>query len=139
MTATVDGLAAHREISEIAARRPDVIRAREAAIAQHPATVSKQCPPHAAQLHRLASLITTEQLPPAHLNINGRDILVDLTGTDLVENGVRRWAAALDLLVTEVATDKNGAAGTLWSASGWDGTNTWWHVAGALPLSAVTS
>lgn len=117
------------------------LAAREQAKAAHPATVSKQtCPPHAALLHRLAALITTEQLPPAHWSINGRDIIVDLTGTGLVENAVRRWAAALDLLVTEVPVDgPQGVAATRWDASGWDGTGTWWHVVGDLPLAAVTS
>lgn len=114
--------------------------AREAAKAAHPSTISKQCPPHAALLHRLAALITTEDLPPAHLSVNGRDIVVDLTGTGLVENGVRRWAQALDLLVTEVPVDgPQGVAATRWDASGYDGTNTWWHVIGDLPLAAVTS
>lgn len=119
---------------------PSVAARRAAAKAQHPATLGRPCPPHAAQLHRLAALITTEALPPAHLSINGRDVMVDCSGSELVQGDVRRWAAALDLIVTEVVYDcPDGTAATLWSASGWDGTNTWWHIAGAQPIPAVTS
>lgn len=128
MTAVTE-LAARREIAEIEQRRPDVIR-------RDP---HRQSPPHAGLLHRIATLITTENLPPAHININGRDILIDATNGELVQNTVRRWAQALDLIVTEVAYDSpDGTAATLWSASGWDGTGCWWHIAGALPVPATS-
>lgn len=104
------------------------------------ALASPSCPPHAALLHRIASLITTEGLPPAHWSINGRDIVVDCTGAELVENVVRRWAAAIELLVVEIPVDgPAGVAATRWDASGWDGTGCWWHVFGDLPVAAVTS
>lgn len=119
--------------AEVIAIRSDDAACRAAAMARHPAGKAiGTCPPHAAMLHRIASLITTAQLPPAHVMVNGRDVLVDLTAEELVESGVRRWAAGLDLTVTEVRTD----TGTLWSASGWDGQNVWWHITGALPVPA---
>lgn len=114
---------------------------RAEAMARHPAGKALgTCPPHAALLHRLASLITTEQLPEAHISVNGRDIVIDASGQPLVQNVVRRWAQALNLIVTEVVYEcPDGTAATLWSASGYDGTNTWWHVAGAEPVPAVTT
>lgn len=119
------------EAAAIARRRPDVIRTD---------AVSRSCPPHAALLHRIAAVMTTESLPPAHLSVNGRDVVIDCSGDPLVENAVRRWAAALDLLVTEVPVDgPAGVAATRWDASGWDGSNCWWHVFGVLPVAAVTS
>lgn len=121
---TVTELAMRQEVATIARRRPDVIR-------PNPST----CPPHAALLHKIAALITTEDLPPAHVSVKGQDIIVDCSGSGLVQGDVRRWAAALGMVVTEVAYDcPDGTAATLWSASGWDGTGCWWHVAGALPV-----
>lgn len=119
--------------AEVIAIRADDAACRAAARARHPAGKALgTCPPFAALLHRLASLVTTADLPPAHVSVNGRDVLVDLTGCELVENGVRRWAAALGLTVTDVHAD----AGALWSASGYDGTGVWFHVTGALPVPA---
>lgn len=129
MTTTLDELGLRREADSIAHRRPDVIRPN-----------AGTCPPHAALLHRLASLITTEDLPPAHIGVKGQDITVDCSGSEQVQGDVRRWAAALSLIVTEVAYDSpDGTAATLWSTAGWDGTGVWWHVAGTLPVSAVTA
>lgn len=126
MTAVSD-LAAHRQVND---------QARADAIARHPAGKGMgTCPPHAALLHRVASLITTENLPPVHISIHGNDITLDASNGELVQNVVRRWAAALDLIVSEVPYDlPGGTAATLWSASGYDGTGVHWHVAGALPV-----
>lgn len=116
--------------AEVIALRSDDAACRAAAMARHPAGKAVgTCPRHAADLHRIASLITTGDLPPAHLSISGRDVLVDLTTSELVENGVRRWAAALGFeIVTEVRTD----TGRLWSSSGFRG-GQWFHITGALP------
>lgn len=124
-------------VTDLSTRRDGLAAAME----RHPAGKGRgTCPPQAAMLHRLASLITAENLPPAHIVINGPDVIVDASGEELVQNVVRRWAQALDLLVTEVAYDNpDGTAAVLWSGSGWDGTGTWWHVAGAQPVPAVTS
>lgn len=121
MTA-VSELALRKEIADIAARRPDVITP----------DAHRPCPPHAGLLHRLAALITTEDLPPAQVTITpAREILVDCTGQTLVENTVRRWAAALELPpVTEAPFDVDGFAATLWSSSGYDGTGSWRKVEG---------
>lgn len=125
-------------VSDLVARRETNDQARANAIARHPAGKALgPCPPHAALLHRIASLITTENLPEAHISINGRDIIVDASNGELIQNVVRRWAAALDLIVSEVPYDlPGGTAATLWSASGYDGTGVHWHVAGAQPVTA---
>src|SRR4051794_30609935 len=120
---TADVIAMRAEADAIQAKRAD-------AIAAHPATRSK-CPPHAALLHRVAALITTEDLPPAKVSITPEgEVLVDLTGAELVENAVRRWAAALDLIVTDADVEICGFAGRRWIASGFDGHGTgigaWW-------------
>lgn len=129
MTVTADELAMRREADRIGRRRSD-------AIAAHPATTSKQCPPHASLLHRIAAIITTENLPAARVTTT-RDgqVIVELTGAALVENGVRRYAAALGLLVTECPFEtEGGLAATQWYASGFDGHGTgvgaWWYVHG---------
>lgn len=126
---TADVIAMRAEADRIGRRRSD-------AIAAHPATVSKQCPPQASLLHRVAALITTEQLPAARVTTT-RDgqVIVELTGAELVENGVRRWAAALGLLVTEAPYEvDSGLAATQWYASGFDGhgagVGAWWYVHG---------
>lgn len=126
MTISTDELAMRRESDAIAARRVDVIRPPR----------SSSCPPHAALLHRLASLITTEDLPPATVTVTpDREVTVDLSRSELVECDVRRWSAALDLdPVTEAATEVGGFAATSWSTSGYDGTGTHWTVIGTVQL-----
>jgi hypothetical protein len=100
------------EAAEIQGRRGD-------AIAGHPVTLSK-CPPMAVLLHRVASLITTEDLPPATVTVTPTgEVRVDLTGSELVENSCRRWAAALDLIVTEAAVEFRGFAARRFIASGY--------------------
>lgn len=126
---SADVIAMRREADDIARRRTD-------AISRHPAGTAR--PPHAALLHRIANLITAEDLPPARVTIRGSEVLIDASSEGQVENTVRRWAQALDLLVTQVAYDlDNGVAATLWSTSGYDGTGVWWHIAGAEPVAAV--
>jgi hypothetical protein len=123
------------EARRIADRRAD-------AIAQHPATISKQCPSHASLLHRVAAFITTEDLPPATVRVTpAAEVFIDATGSDLVQNCVRRYAAALDLPVTEAPYDNDsGFAAVQWSTSGYDGgTGLWWSVSGheLLPTPVV--
>jgi hypothetical protein len=89
--------------------------------------------PQAARLVRLATLINDEQLPPASISIaaDGSHVQVTASQCPLVENTVRRWAAALEMVVTETPSEVEGRiAATTWSASGWDGTGTWWLIAG---------
>lgn len=122
---TGDVIAMRQEIDRIA-------RSRQDAIAAHPATRSK-CPPHAALLHRVAGLITSEDLPAATISITPKgEVLVDLTGNELVENGVRRYAAALELVVTVADVEVRGFAAKRWIASGFDGHNAgvgaWWCI-----------
>jgi hypothetical protein len=109
--------------------------ARIAAMAAQAA--ARPLPPFAARLHRLAALITEHDLPQAQLAISERSVVVAVH-EGLVESHVRRWAQALDLIVTEVPCDMpDGTAGTSWSASGWDGRGTWWMVEGRAPLAAT--
>lgn len=140
MTVTADELADRRvrdrrEADAIGRRHPDVLT-REQAKAAHPATVSKQCPPHAALLHRVASLITTKNLPPATVTVTTHgEVKVDATGTGLVENCVRRYAAALALPVIETPFETDsGYAATRWEAGGFDGhgsgVGAYWIVSG---------
>jgi hypothetical protein len=127
---TVDIAIKRAEAQAIADRRSDAINAQ-------PATTSKQCPPHASRLHRIAATITAEDLPPARITISDGAVDVDLTGTELVENGVRRYAAAINSPVTETPFDVQGFAATKWTASGWlDG--SWWSISGTELLPAVT-
>lgn len=141
MTASVHDM--RSEAARIGRAHPDVL-SREQAIARHPATTSK-CPPSAALLHRVASLITTENLPPARVTTT-RDgqVIVELTGAELVESNVRRWAAALELVVTEAPFEvDSGLAATQWYAAGFDGhgagVGAYWHVHGyeLLPTAMV--
>lgn len=127
MTASVSSL------PEIAA---GIAARREQAIAQHPSTVSKQCRPHAALMHRLAALITTEELPPAKVTfaftVTGPEVEVDATGDENVQNVVRRYAAALGLppVIESPYDAPGGFAAIRWTASGRDGTGTWFFVHG---------
>lgn len=118
-------LEAQREADRIAQARPDVITTH---------VVSRTCPPFAALLHRLAALITAEDLPPASVRVDGLhgQVFVDASGCELVENVVRRYAAALDLgPVTEVPVDgPSGLAAVQWSASSYDGSGVWFLVSG---------
>jgi hypothetical protein len=119
-------------IADMAARRPDAVRPT---LTEAPRTLR----PFAARLHRLAAFITEHQLPEAEIAIVEGSILIEVHD-GLIENTVRQWAAALDQVVTTVACDMpDGTAGTLWSASGWDGRGTWWMVTGraAVPALAV--
>lgn len=118
---TADVISMQAEADAIAARRADTIRV-------HPSTVAKQCPPQAGLLHRIASLITTEDLPAAKVTVTPaatHEVLVDLTGADLVENGVRRWAAALGLIVTDAEVEVRGFAARRWIASGFEAGMYW--------------
>lgn len=118
---TADVIAMRAEADAIAAARAD-------AIAMHPVSRSK-CPPHAAMLHRVAALITTEDLPPAKITVTtAHEVHVDLTGAELVENAVRRYAAALGLIVTQAEVEVNGFAAIRWIASGVDDGAVWWCV-----------
>lgn len=115
------------EARRIADRRPDVVLT-----APRPT-----CPPSAALLHRVASLITTEDLPPARITVTeDGQLLIDCSQNPLVENAVRRWCAALDLgPVTETAAESGGFAAVEWSSSGY-AFGPWCHVVGGLLLPA---
>lgn len=132
---TVDVAAIQAELAELTARRVNEVPDRPAG----------KCPPYAALLHRVASLITTENLPPASVTVTVHgEVRVDATGTGLVENACRRWAAALGLVVTEAPYEvDSGFAATRWEAAGFDGHGTgvgaYWHVHGyeLLPTPVV--
>jgi hypothetical protein len=124
-----------RESDRIERRRPDAIH-RDQDRQTVAFTPSRSCPPHAALLHQIAALVTTENLPPARITADGSEVFVDASGVELVQNVVRRWAAALELVVEEIPLDTGeGFAATCWTASGYDGTGVFWHVAGTKPVA----
>jgi hypothetical protein len=122
-----------RGIDVMAARRPDAVLPRDG---QQPPTLS----PFVALLHRTAALITREGLPEALLSFGSSSVVVTALPEDgLAENTVRRWAAAVELLVYERPCDMHdGTAGVLWTATGFDGTGVYWNIAGRRPVQAVT-
>jgi hypothetical protein len=96
--------------------------------------------PQAARLVRLATLINKEQLPEAALSVSPTHVQVTAVHDPLVENTVRRWAAAVELPVEEYASeDAEGLACIGWRASGYDGTGCWWLIAGTTPVLAEVS
>jgi hypothetical protein len=116
---TVDVAAMRAELAELTARRVNEIT-----------TPSRTCPSHASLLHRVASLITTEDLPPARVTVTtAAEVLVDATGERLVQNVVRRWCAALGLVVTETPGEMHGFASVSWTGSGYHEA-IWWMVQG---------
>lgn len=134
MTASVSEMRA--EAAEIGRRHPDVADRRHET--DRRATVGSS-PPHAGLLHRVANLITTEDLPAVKVQIDRGQVEIDATGCELVLNVVQRWATALGLFVVEVPSEVNGFAATMWEASGYDGTSVWWRVHGTelLPTPMV--
>lgn len=117
---TADVVEMRAEADRIGQRRPDAIRP----------TTAGTCPSHAALLHRVASLITTEELPPAKVTVTpAAEVLVDASGGLLVENTVRRYADAIGQTVTETPVDVSGWAATQWSASGYLD-SVWFHIVG---------
>lgn len=84
-------------------------------------TLTPPCPPQAQALHRLAALITEDELPPARIALydeNGLSIGPMLGDRD-GETTVRRWAQALSLIVTETPhTADDGTAERLLLAQG---------------------
>ena len=88
--------------------------------------------PTAGRLHRVAALITSENLPDVHIAFGTDLVVVGAHGDDReAENTVRRWSAALRTPVTTRVCDMpDGTAGTEWSASAWDGHGSWWLISG---------
>lgn len=75
----------------------------------------------AATLHRLAALITEHDLPPADITVHAdcSIISVGFYTSDHGENGLRRWAQAVDLIVgSQPHEDQHGCATELLHASG---------------------
>jgi hypothetical protein len=129
MTTTHDDL-----IATMAARRPDAVLP---AHAEQALTLT----PFAALLHRTAALITREDLPPALLSFGTSSVVVTALPEDhLAQGTVRRWAAAVELVVDERPCDMHdGTAGVMWTATGYDGTGVYWNIAGRRPVDALAS
>lgn len=75
----------------------------------------------AATLHRLAALITEHDLPPADISIHADCTIVSIGfhTSEHGENGLRRWAQALDLIIeSQPHEDKDGCATDLLYANG---------------------
>lgn len=113
----------------------DTLRAEADAIGRRHPHVRGGCPPHAAQLHRLAALITENDLPDASVTLSGdgRCVTVSATLANQPENVVRRWSQALELIVDVRPYDWEGVASTLYVAiGGRDDIN--WHVSALVPV-----
>jgi hypothetical protein len=106
--------------------------------ALHAALTRRGLTPFAYRLHRLALLITEHDLPCLPLAVHEQEgcVTVDGTGRPLAESEVRRWAAALSLVVTEAPVEQAGrVAAVLYKASGLvDGTH--WTVQATVPVEA---
>lgn len=127
---TVDAAAIHAELAELTARRVNEVPSR---------SQLRTCTPHAALLHRVAALENAEDLPAAEVRVNRIGaVAIDCTGSEQVQSDVRRWAAALDLAVTESPWDVEGYAATQWTARGVVN-GTWFSVLGyeLLPTPVV--
>lgn len=119
-------------IADFSTRRPDAVLPT---VTSQPRTLR----PFAARLHRLAAFITEHELPEAGIAV-GQDSVVVLVHDGLIQNTVRQYAQALDLLVLEEPFDMpDGTAGTRWSAVGYGpDCRTWWSIEGCAPVPAVT-
>ena len=117
-------------ILDMATRRPDAVL--------HTVTGQpRPLRPFAARIHRVAAFITEHELPDAEIAFIEGSVLIEVHEGP-VQGGVRRYAAALGMHVTEVPyAMPDGTPGQLWSASGWDGTGTWWMVTGKAPVPTV--
>lgn len=110
-------------IADFSARRPDAVRPT---LTVAPRILS----PFAARLHRIAAFITEHQFPEAEIAVIEGSVLIEVHDSP-IEGTVRRWAAALGTPVTAMPYRMfDGAAGTEWTTSGWDGSGTWWMVGG---------
>lgn len=106
-----------------------------------PLSLPRPLKPFAARLHRLAAFITENDLPAValHPHADGTIIGLSFDGVEQPENALRRWAQALEVIVTESPCDMpDGTAGEQLHLSGYhDG--IFWTGSIARPVLAVTA